>query len=234
MLKKIIAMTIALVIIASFTMTVFAGYDESSGGASAPTSAAAAAARSGSVSKEAASADKGKSKKSTYDDFDMTGPDAEFYESIKKVLEEGKPVNNDLKIVEITKPDKAEISIYDKKFGISVITEYDDVVFSVAKLNAVTGKYERIAFDGEKSIKLACGTGSAEVILGYGTNNLLIISYRNSDKQASKVQYNAVVVKVSKETADDKAAAPEKAVKKAGSEPLDLQTFIDNLFGKGK
>ncbi len=245
MLKKLIALIIALIIITSFTMTVFAGNTEGAGD-SVPASVAAAksSALQAEMSKtdsagkqEQGSADE---KKSTYADKEIKGPDAEFYAAIKKVLDEGKAVNNELKIIEILKPDviNEKVSIYSKKFSISVKTEFDDVVFSVAILNSETGKYERIEFDGEKSIKLACGTETKEAILGYGMNNLLLISYRDSEKLDSKVQYNSIVVEANKESAADKAISPEKTAKKPTSDPQitleDFKTFITNLLGKGK
>lgn len=240
MWKKLIAAAIALIIITGLSMTVFAGYDEG-GGLSAPTSAAAAA-KSSAASKDTQASQtsqtgKDKSRKSTYDDLEVTGPDAEFFAAIKKVLVEGKPSDNKVTVIEIKKPEKYDekVSIYSRKFDISVKTEFDDVIFSVARLNNETGEYERIEFDGEKSIKLACGVVSKEVILEYGTNNLLLISYRDSEKDPSKVQYNIIVVEANKETTDDKAVAPEKPVKKPGSDPLSLfETIIDNLLGKGK
>ncbi|NLK87317.1 MAG: hypothetical protein GX279_07495 [Clostridiaceae bacterium] len=262
MWKKLIAMTIALIIITGFTMTVFAGYDEGTGGISAPTSVAAAAAaaaarnsalsnetartesgkdRSDTTSEQAAAADaEDKSEKSTYDDLEMTGPDAEFFAAIMKVLDEGTPVSNDLEIILITKPEaiNGKVGIYSNKFSISVRTEFHDVIFSVARLNSKTGKYERIEFDGEKSINLACGTETKEAILEYGSNNLLFISYRDSEKQASKVQYNPIVVEVNREAAADKAISPENTIKKPSIDPqatLDsFSTIIDNLLGRGK
>ncbi len=258
MLKKLIAVTIALMILTSLTMTVFAGNTEgASDVAATPTSVGAA--KNSSLPKETSQTDKSSTsktdvvsnqeqgsadaddKKSTYDDNEIKGPDAEFYIAIKKVLDEGKAVDNKLAIVMITKPEaiNEKVSIYSKKFSISVKAEFDDVVFSVARLNSETGKYERIEFDGEKSIKLACGTETKEVILEYGINNLLLISYRDSEKLESKVQYNTIVVEANRESAADKAISPEKTVKKPSSDPLitldqSFKTFINNLMGKGK
>lgn len=243
MWKKLIAVIIASIIITGLSMTAFAGYDEG-GGISGPTSSAAAAKSSAAASnsststaaKETTPAEKNISSKSTYDDFDLTGPDAEFFESIIKVLEEGKPTESKVTIVDIVKPEKLNerVSIYGNKFDISVKTAFNDAVFSVAKLNTVTGKYERIEIDGERSIKVASNYATREFKINYGMNYLLVISYRDSERLASKVQYTVIEVEATKETADDKATAPENPVKKPNSEPLDLQTFIDNLMGKGK
>jgi hypothetical protein len=253
MWKNLIAMTIALIITASFSITAFAGNTEGAGDITAPTSTSAAKnsitikessqaesvkTKSEAVSKQESADVDDKSKKSTYDDFndlEKTGPDAEFYAAIKKVLEEGKPVNNEVKIVEITKPDKIDdiVSIYKRNFSISVMTKFDDVIYSVAKLNSDSGKYERIEFDEEKSIKLTSGTDTKEILLEYGITNFLLIAYRDSEKIESKVQYTVIAVKASKETVGDKAITPAKTVWTSGSEPSGFDLFL-NSVGKGK
>lgn len=262
MWKKFSALLIAFIIISSLTMTAFAGNTEGVNDAIAP--AAVSAAKNSALAKDivqnendAANKSSGTAddksdksvqgssasddKKSTYANEEIKGADAELYAAIKKVLDEGKAVNNDLSILSITKPEaiNEKVSIYSKKFGISVKTEFDDVVFSVAKLNIVTGQYETIEFDGEKSIILACGTDSKEVNLEYGINNLLLISYRDSEKLQSKVQYNSILVEARKEAARDKAVSTDKSIKKTTGNSLTtsiekFELFLDNLMGKGK
>ncbi len=259
MWKKLCAMLIAFMIISSLTITAFAGNTEGVNDATAPT--AVNAAKNSALAKDvlqnendgankssSTSDDKSEQgdtasddKKSTYGNEEVKGADAEFYAAIRKVLDEGKAVNNEQSILLITKPDEIneKVSIYSKKFGISVKTEFDDVAFSVARLNATTGKYETIEFDGEKSIVLACGTDSKEVSLEYGINNLLLISYRNSEKLQSKVQYNSILVEARKEAVRDKAVSTDKSIKKSTGNSFTtsiekFELFLDNLLGKGK
>jgi hypothetical protein len=124
-------------------------------------------------------------------------PDAAFWRAIQEVLDAGVPVDNGQSIVNITVPENIgeRMSIYGREFEISGITEYTDVEIIVARLNGETGVYEILELpDGDDVIYAGAGAFSQILELEYGENNLLIISYRSSEKDESMIQYNSISV----------------------------------------
>ena len=116
---------------------------------------------------------------------------------IREVLDAGVPVDNGQTIVNITVPENIgeRMSIYGREFEISGITEYTDVEIIVARLNGETGVYEILELpDGDDVIYAGAGAFSQILELEYGENNLLIISYRSSEKDESMIQYNSISV----------------------------------------
>jgi hypothetical protein len=252
MWKKLLTALIVFIVISCFTVTVFAGNTEGftdavstyTGNSTNSDSKDMTQTELNSTDKQQTSSTIDTDKTNTTyanEEDEYNGPDAEFFTAIKQILKEGKAIDNGQTILYVTKPVAIDekVSIYSNKFSVSVKTVFEDVVFSVARLNEATGRYEMIEFDGEKSIMVACGTETKEVNLEYGTNQLLLISYRSSEKVESKVQYNSILVEANRQSAADKAVSGNKTVKANNTNSFEtlsqrFNTFIDNLIGKGK
>lgn len=133
---------------------------------------------------------------------DKSNPETEFWLSIRKVLEAGVPVDNGQFIMTINVPDNIEeqVNIYGKELDFSGVTEYTDIEILIARLNSETGMYQIIELpDGDDMIAAGSGVFSKVIELEYGENNLLIISYRSSEKDATRIQYNSISVMALKE-----------------------------------
>ncbi|NMA32969.1 MAG: hypothetical protein GX940_00235, partial [Clostridiaceae bacterium] len=116
--------------------------------------------------------------------------------------EEGVPVDNGQFIMTINVPDNIEeqVSIYGTELDFSGETEYTDIEILIARLNSETGMYQIIELpDGDDMIAAGSGVFSKVIELEYGENNLLIISYRSSEKDATRIQYNSISVMALKE-----------------------------------
>ena len=133
---------------------------------------------------------------------DKSNPETEFRLSIRKVLEAGVPVDNGQFIMTINVPDNIEeqVNIYGKELDFSGETEYTDIEILIARLNSETGMYQIIELpDGDDMIAAGSGVFSKVIELEYGENNLLIIYYRSSEKDATLIQYNSISVMALKE-----------------------------------
>ena len=118
---------------------------------------------------------------------------------IKELMGKGKAINNDLGIIEITSPEEDKESTYYEAYVLSGNTEYSDVVVHIARYNEETGGYEWIKnTDGESSWEIgSIRIFTKEITLNKGANEIMIISYRLSQKEEAKadnVQFNCFTV----------------------------------------
>ena len=183
MLKKLGAILIVIFIIALFSMTVFAGYpdDYENLGSYAPASV------QNIVSKEDIAREK-------------------FWSEYYNALKDGKALDNDLSIITLKNPGKPNSSGYEKNCFITGESVYKDMVVSVARLNRGKGEYEIIqTTDGDTSWEVDGGVFCKKIFLLDGVNNLMLISYRKSEMEAGKIQFNSFTIKLLEETIADKA-----------------------------
>lgn len=168
----------------------------------APESTDLGETKTGTVSAETGIADGTANAEKADNTENETDPETEFRLAIRKVLEEGVPVDNGQFIMTINVPDNIEeqVSIYGTELDFSGETEYTDIEILIARLNSETGMYQIIELpDGDDMIAAGSGVFSKVIELEYGENNLLIISYRSSEKDATRIQYNSISVMALKE-----------------------------------
>jgi hypothetical protein len=206
MLKKISVVFVVLLVFIIAASAAFAGNPDGTGDTNAPAPGAAQNNGSpagpnvvpdgenpGETGTETAPEDQ----ENAADEGETEDPDAAFRSAIQRVLDAGVPVDNGQFIVTITKPENIgeKMSTYGREFEITGITEYTDVEIKVARLNGETGAYEIIELpDGDEVINAGAGAFSKILELEYGENNLLIIAYRFSEKDESRIQYNSISV----------------------------------------
>jgi len=178
-----------------------------------------------------------------------------FNEELSKTLKDGQAINTGEIIMTITSPDKDKDSTYNKTYIISGKSEHTDVVISIARLNRSKEEYEIIANrNGETSWGIgASGIFSKEIDLEAGVNNLMFVSYRKSEMEGSKIQYNSVTISLQERSVIDAALKKdpiviqepviqkepimqdEPVVKKPSSIFDSFKAFVSELFnGKTK
>jgi len=151
-------------------------------------------------------------------------PQAEIRESIAKTLKSGDVADNGQFIMTVRNPENIseEVNTYSKRVNIAGSTKYSDLIVLIAKLDKETGTYNIIELpDGDESIPVLSDYFSVELDLEYGENNLLLISYRQSETDTSMIQYNVIKINIYKETIPQKIA---RATKKFGETVLDIFT----------
>ena len=178
-----------------------------------------------------------------------------FNGELSKALKDGQAINTGEIIVTITSPDKDKDSTYNKTYIISGKSEHTDVVISIARLNRSKEEYEIIANrNGETSWGIGTsGIFSKEIDLEAGVNNLMFVSYRKSEMEGSKIQYNSVTISLQERSVIDAALKKdpiviqepviqkepimqdEPVVKKPSSIFDSFKAFVSELFnGKTK
>lgn len=137
-----------------------------------------------------------------------------FNEALAKALKEGQALNTGEVIMTITRPDMDKYSTYKKTYIISGNSEHKDVVISIARLNRSKKEYEIIAnTNGETSWGIgASRIFSKEIDLEAGVNNLMFVSYRKSEMEESKIQYNSVTISLQEELVRDAALKKEPSI----------------------
>ena len=211
MLKKLGAILIVIFIIALSSMTVFAGYpdDYENWVPYAP------ARVQNVVSKE---------------DLAREQFWSEYYNSLK----DGKALDNDLSIITPKNPEKSYSSVYEKSFVLTGESVYKDVVVSVARLNRYKGEYELIKdTDGDTSWEVAAGILSQKIFLVDGVNNLMLISYRKSEMEAGKIQFNSFKVELLRERVAETAVS-RRAINPESSIQSNIEFTIDMFGGRSK
>ena len=201
MIKKSGMLLFIFIIIAALSMPVFAGNTEGTGDMGAATvnnsytglpADSATGAQAGALgSGEEGTAAPGV----TQEPIIKVTP---FEEEYNRALKNGQALNTGETIMVITSPDKDKDSTYKKTYIISGNSSYNDVIISVARLNKDTNEYELIYnTDGEKSWGIgASGIFSKEIVLDKGVNNLMFISYRKSEMEESKIQFNSATIEL--------------------------------------
>jgi len=217
MLKKISAILIVFIIITVSSVTVFAGQTEdsfvsaipaaSTGTTSATTSTTSAATGITNNSTQQGSSSSGSSivplstgtgnAASVQSIVEEKKPDFEAF--IENVMENGKAVDNDLKIMDITSPETEKESTYDETYVLSGTSTHSDVVVIIARYDDETGRYERIEnTDGESTWEIgSIRIFTKEIKLKLDTNKLMIISYRASQKEEAtldNIQINCFTI----------------------------------------
>lgn len=236
MLKKLGAVTIALIIISASSMPVFAGNTDSMNPpraitGTAITSGSALSSKTVNTTPSAVSEETKANKLSR----------AAFEVALDSALRNSKAEDNDEFILDITKPKDNKESYYEKAYPLTgkSLNGYDDVVVYIARYNDKTGEYEPMNnTDGESSWSFL-NAYSKEVSLVPGANKIKILAYRKSQMDEPKFQINCYTI----EYFNDKI--PEKVVKKnndIGSIVGDdinkigeqVTNLIDLLGGKAK
>lgn len=237
MLKKLSALTIALIIISASSMPVFAGNTDSINTPSrtltgtAITSGSALSSKTGNTTPAAVSEETKSNKLST----------AAFEAALDSALRNGRAEDNGEFILDITKPKDNKESYYEKAYPLTgtSLKGYDDVVVYIARYNDKAGEYEPMTnTDGESSWN--CLSAYSKVIsLAPGANKIKILAYRKSQTDEPKFQINCYTI----EYFNDKI--PEKVVKKNNDLASNIgddinnigkqvTNLIDLLTGKGK
>lgn len=207
MLRRISAIFIVLIIISLSSVNVFAGQTED------------AAAVSQIPEKSNAASEEKK-------------PD--FGAFIYTVMEKGEAVNNGLDIIEITSPDEPKDSTYNESYVLSGNTKDSDVIVTIARYNEETGSYELIKnTDGESSWEIgSIRIFTKEIMLNKGTNKIMIISYRSTQKEEAtldNVQFNCFTIeKLDRSIKDEIIKISKEAATNIGE---GFKTLID-IFGK--
>jgi len=219
MLKKIGSILITAVILAVSSMTVFAGNTDGSEIVSVP---------AGEITGDP-DADSQNVVVETEEDLARK----RFYSEYDSTLKNGAALDNGQFIMTITKPENNKDSTYKKSYIISGKSEFDDVVISAARLNRKTGEYELIRnTDGDSSWGIGSGIFSTEIILIDGVNNLLFISYRKSEMDEGKIQFNSITVELLPESITEKVTRKVAEIGKSIAKGLEkIQSDID-IFGR--
>ncbi len=222
MLKKLSAVLIVAVMLAAFSMTVFAGSTDGSGSVGFPAE--------GIVGDSAA--DMQNVAMETEEDIAIKRFESEYWDTLKK----GTALDNGKFIMTITKPENDKDSTYKKSYIISGKSEYDDVVISVARLNRETGEYELIHnTDGDSSWGIGSGIFSTEILLVEGVNNLMVVSYRESEMVEGKIQFNSITVELLPESISDKVTRKVAEIGTSIAKGIEkIQSDIDIFGRKGK
>ncbi len=223
MIKKLGAVLIAVLILLAFSMTVFAGNTEGSGGvglsAEGITSAPAPDIQNAAVETE--------------EDIARKHFDSEYWGTLKN----GAALDNGKFIMTITKPENDKDSTYKRSYILSGKSDYDDVVISIARLNRKTNEYELISnTDGDKSWGIGSGIFSTEILLIDGVNNLMFISYRKSEMVEGKIQFNSITVELLPESLTDKITRKATEIGNSITNGIEksYQSVIDIFGRKGK
>lgn len=211
MLKKLGAILIAIFIITLSSMTVFAGYtgENEDMGFFTPASV-----------------------QNVISEEDLARE--QFRSEYDNALKDGKALDNDLSLMTITKPETDEESTLIKSYKLSGKSDYDDVVISVARLNRGKGEYELIKNTaGDSSWGADGGFFTVEISLVDGVNNLMLISYRESEMEAGKIQFNSVTIQRMRERVADTAVS-KRVINPEASIQSNIEFTIDMFGGKSK
>lgn len=199
MLKKLSALTVAIMIIIVSSMSVFAGNPTDAGG-TYTRSLTGSAVTSGSALERNSSTTESALQKS-----DKLSA-AAFEAALANALRNGKAEDNGEFILRITSPDKDKDSTYKKTYVLSgeALYDYDDLVISIAKYNEQTNEYETM-FNTDGESTWACyGVFSKEISLSTGANKIKILTYRKSQMGDPKFQINCFTIELLKESIADK------------------------------
>ena len=212
MLKKFCASLLALLILASFSVSVYAGQTDSGininttqpvgsglpliGPATSPFKGITpsnsailnepANTTMGSVTVSAVTTGSAVTTTSAVTGKDVKKP--VFEEVFPGILKDGMAINDPYFVMTITNPQMDKESTTYKSYILSGNSKYDDVIVSIAKYNENKGEYEPMTnTDGESSWKLGpfgeCYLFSKEIILTDGPNKIKMIAYRTSQKE---------------------------------------------------
>lgn len=222
MLKKLGAILIVAVMLAVFSVTVFAGNTDGSVSDGLP-----AVGITGNTA-----ADVQNVVVETEEEIARKRFDSEYWGTLKN----GTALDNGKFIMTITKPVDDKDSTYKKSYIISGKSDYDDVVISVARLNRKTGEYELIRnTDGDSSWGIGSGIFSTEILLIDGVNNLMFVSYRKSEMIEGKIQFNSITVELLPESLSDKVTRKVTEIGKGIAKGIEkIQSDIDIFGRKGK
>lgn len=255
MVKKFGMFLIIFVIIAVFAMPVFAGNTKGAGitgntGNTGNTSNTSPAIYTGVTvtNSEGTNLPAGNSTGAGESPLNIDGEDAAaasasndavaepsaFEKEYDSALKNGQALDTGETIMVITSPDKDKDSTYKKTYIISGKSSYDDVIISIARLNTTTGEYELIYnTDGEKSWGIgSSGIFSKEIELEKGVNNLMFISYRKSEMEGSKIQFNSVTIELLNESIKDRVLRKATDIKNDITDGL--KSFVDFVGGNTK
>jgi|GEM_PF-2883439 len=237
MFKKLIALTIALLIITASSMSVFAGNPEGGGNTPSRPSTGSALTSPGALSKnstttESAISEELKSNKLLRAAFDA---------ALENALRSGKAEDNGELILHITRPENNRESTYKKTYVLSgqSLNDYSDLVVSIARYNDKTGEYEpMVNTDGESSWN-CYSAFSKEISLSQGANKIKILAYRKSKMEESKIQVNCFTIEQLNESIADKVVRKTNEISSNVGEDINkisrqVTNLIDLLSGKAK
>lgn len=236
MLKKLGALTIALIIISASSMSVFAGNTDSVGTPSRILTGTAitsggALSKTGSTTPAAVSEETKSNRLST----------AAFEAALDSALRNGRAEDNGEFILDITKPKDNKESYYEKAYPLTgtSLNGYDDVVVSIARYNDKTGEYELMTnTDGESSWSFL-NTYSKEISLVPGANKIKILAYRKSQMDEPKFQINCYTIEYFNEKIPEKVVKKNNDIASIIGEDINeigkqVTNMIDLLSGKAK
>ena len=108
--------------------------------------------------------------------------------SVKSLKKECRLITGSSSTINVPDNIEEQVSIYGTELDFSGETEYTDIEILIARLNSETGMYQIIELpDGDDMMAAGSGVFSKVIELEYGENNLLIISYRSSEKDATRI-----------------------------------------------
>ncbi len=204
MLKKLSALTIALIIITASSMSVFAGNPDGSGNTPLHSGTGSAITSGGALSKSSNTTGSAVSEEMN------KLSSAAFNAALESALRNGKAEDNGEFILDITKPKDNKESYYEKTYALTgeSLHDYNDIVVNIARYNEKSGEYESMVnSDGESSWN-CYSAYSKEISLIPGANKIKILAYRKSQADDPKFQINCYTIEYFNEK------IPEKVVKK--------------------
>jgi len=233
--KKAGAIIIISVLVTALTFNVYAGNTDGLGNTTSPaisnaqqsvtssginTTSSGVTTKSGNTSESAIS----NSAKNS------TAPKSDVEATLQNIMQTGKAIDNGEPIMKITSPDQEKDSTYKKSYILSGNSEHKDVTIFIAKYSETTGKYEKMKnTDGETSWEInSTGLFSKEILLTKGTNKIMILASRSSQKDESDWQVNCFTI----ELLDESIA--ERVVRKTAEIGTSVGKLMDLLSGRTK
>jgi hypothetical protein len=213
MLKKLIAGLLALIILATLSISAYAIPSDGISNAIQPTGSGIPQSPTESAIKSTTSS------KSAISEVDNTSEAAisnkeekkpVFEEVYNDVLKDGTTIKSDYFVMTITNPQKDKESTVYKSYILSGNSKYDDVIISIAKYNDDTGEYEPMKnTDGEYYWNIGeYRLFSKEILLSEGPNKIKMIAYRTSQKEEAlkeNIQVDCFTISLLKESIFTKA-----------------------------
>ncbi len=229
MLKKLCASLLALFILTSFSIVAYAIPADSGGNTMQPSSSNAqqssteSAIKGTTTTKGAVTGEPANTSSSAITDKSAKKPVLE--DVLKDILKDGTAVKDKYFIMQITNPQMDKESTVYKSYVLSGNSKYDDVIISIAKYNDATGEYEPMTnTDGESSWEIGeYRLFSKEIKLTEGTNKIMMIAYRTSQKDEAlreNIQVDCFTISLLKESIFTKAK--NTFIRAAGSIGIDI------------
>lgn len=232
MLKKLSAISIALLITTASSMSVFAGNTE---GFYTPSHSITGSAVTSPSALERYNNTTGSAVSRIDSKADETRSKAAFEKAFDELLRDGKAMDNGQFIMLVTKPDKDKEEDF-LRYGeegkadylLTGKSNYNDVIITIAKYDEASCEYKRYNTTmGESSWKSS--ELSDEIPLTKGANKIKILVYRESQINGANldnVQVNSFTISLFSE------AAEKSAVKKNPIAPAGIGKEIENGLTK--